>query len=119
MISSTTVHRTRHSEIPLAREDESKNSGNMDEPFRVVDDHQDALDDHHALDGVEDDDAVPPFEDDFPNADDAFLHSGSEAKGEDDENDERDADPTSVYDLYKKLSELRANPHDLAQAVFL
>ena len=64
--TSTTAHRTRRSQIPLAREDESTNSGNMDEPFRVVD---------NALDGVFND-AVPSISaDDFPN-DDAFVNSG-------------------------------------------
>ena len=99
-ISLTTMHRTWRSQIPLACENESTNSGNTDdEPFRVIDE------DHHALDGVTDA-AVPPFEDDFPNGN-AFLDSGSEGKqgeGKDDENDERDDADRSVYDsLYKKL----------------
>ena len=50
MTSLTTVHCTRRSQIPLARENESTNSGRNtdgDEPFRVVDNH-------HALDGVDD-----------------------------------------------------------------
>ena len=97
--SLTTVHCTRRSQIPLARENEStRNSGNADgdEPFLVVDNH-------HALDGV-DDAAVPPLEDDFPK-DNAFLDSGSEGEGEYDENDELDdADHHSVYDSqHKKL----------------
>ena len=94
--STTAVHRTRRSQIPLSRENESTNSGNTDdEPFRVVDDH-------HALDGV-DDAADHPFEDDFPN-DNAFLDSGSEGEGEEDENDERDDADHSVYDsLHTKL----------------
>ena len=116
--STTAVHRTRRSQIPLAREDEGTNSENTDEPFRVVEGHQDAIDDHHALDSV-DDAAVPPFDDDFPNEVDAFLDSGSEGEGEgegeDDKKDEHCADDAdrSVYDLYKELFELRANPHDL------
>ena len=100
-----TAHRTRRSQIPLARE------------FRVVDGHQDAVDGRHGHLDVVDDGTVPPFEAHFPNEDDAFVDSGSECEGgegEDDEKDEHcdDADH-SVYDLYMELFDLRANPHDL------
>ena len=105
----SSVPRTRDTQDPSVREDETACLGNMEEAFDVVDEHR-------AFDGV-DSDAVPVFDDDFPNEDVFVDSSSSDGEGEDDDDDdddEHDAD-RSVYDFYKKLVELRANPHDLAR----